>query len=79
MLGERMRRRDKGANGSTDTISAAAQVGARLTPTPRCTGWCGMLDGGARPALVNGPRLVAWRPRMSAWPTRAMQIANEVK
>jgi putative ATPase len=40
VLGERMRRYDKGGEQFYDTISALHKACAAPTPTPRCTGWC---------------------------------------
>jgi putative ATPase len=59
VLGERMRRYDKGGEQFYDTISAL-----------RSTGWCACSTAGPIRATWPGASC-AWRGRTSAWPTRA--------
>ena len=74
VLGERMRRYDKGRAVLRHDQRTAQNRCAAPTPTPRCTGWCACSTA----APIRGiwrDAWCAWPPRILAWPTRALRLA----
>ena len=70
VLGERMRRYDKGGEQFYDTISALHKSVRGSDPDASLYWFVRMLDGGADPRYM-ARRLVRMAARTSAWPTRA--------
>ena len=70
VLGERMRRYDKGGEQFYDTISALHKSVRGSDPDASLYWFMRMLDGGADPRYM-ARRLVRMAAKTSAWPTRA--------
>jgi putative ATPase len=76
VLGERMRRYDKGGEQFYDTISALHKSVRGSDPDAALYWLVRMLDGGADPRYWRGAVRMAWEDIGLADP-RAMQIAND--